>query len=100
MFLLVAAAVDIKTHSSVSYGPRSPRRAKTGVSILTGTTKQPFSRTHRFVIFDLKITKFAVEVPTYKGRLDSKIKVNHASHFRDTSEQIFKVFFFIFSHKS
>ena len=48
-------------------------RAQTEVSILTGTTKLRFSHIHRSMTFYLKITKFAVELPAYKGRLDSKI---------------------------
>ena len=34
-------------------------------------------------------TKFAVEVPAYKRRLDSKIEVNCTRHFRDTRDQSF-----------
>ena len=94
----------IKTNGSVSCGPRSPGRAQTGVSILTGTTKLRFSRIHISVTFYLKITKFVVELPAYKGRLDSKIEVNHARHFRDTRDQSFSFcssffFFSVFSHK-
>ena len=88
----------IKTHGSVSCGPRKTGRAQTGVSILTGTTKTRFSRIHRSVIFYPKITKFAVELPAYKGTLHTKIEVNRASRFRDTSEQSFifcSSFFFL-----
>ena len=90
----------IKTHGSVLCGPRSPGRAQTRVSIFTGTTKQQFLYIHRSVIFYLKITKFAVEVPACKGRLHTKIEVNHSGHFRDTSEQSFRVYFFSFSSLS
>ena len=92
--------VHIKTHGSVSCGPRSLGRAQTGVGILTGTTKLRFSRIHRSVTFYQKITKFAVELPAYnyKGRLDSKIEVNRARRFRDTRDQSFSFcssFFFL-----
>ena len=93
LFHLIVIQDMIKTHGSVSCGPRSPGHVQMGVSIITGTTKKQFSRIHRSVIVYLKITKFAVEVPGYKGRQHAKIKVNHASCFRDTSEQIFRVFF-------
>ena len=61
-------------------------------------TKLRFSRIHRSVTFYLKITKFAVELPAYKGRLDSKIEVNCARRFRDTRDQSFSFcssFFFL-----
>ena len=97
--------VRIKTHGSVSCGPRGPGRVQTGVIILIGTTKLRFSHIHRSVTFYPKITKFAVELPTYKGRLDSQIEVNRARCFRDTRDQSFSFcssffFFFVFSHKS
>ena len=103
----------IKTHGSVSYGPRSLGHVQTGVSIITGTTKLRFSHIHRSVTLYQKITKFAVELPAYKGRLDSKIEVNRARCFRDTRDQSFSFCssffffflffffsFFVFSHKS
>ena len=55
----------------------------------------------------LKITKFSVELPAYKGRLDSKFELNRTRRFRDTRDQSFSfcssLFFFsflVFSHKS
>ena len=39
---IVQLSLHIKTHGSVSCGPRSLGRAQTGVSILTGTTKLRF----------------------------------------------------------
>ena len=48
------------------------------------------------MIFYPKIAKFAVEVPAYKGKVHSKIEVNHAG---DTSDQ-FIFSFFVFLHKS
>ena len=83
----------------MSCGPRSPGRTQTGVSILTGTTKYRFSRIHRSAIFYLKNTKFAVGVPTYGRRLNSKFEANHSSCFRDTSDQNF-TFFSLFSSYS
>ena len=99
-------AVSIKTHGNVSCGPRSPGHVQTGVSISTGTTKLQFSCIHRSVTFYPKITKFAVELPAYKERLDSKIEVNHDRRFRDMRNQSFSFcssffsFFFVFLHKS
>ena len=83
----------------MSCGPRSLGRAQTGVNILTGTTKLRFSCIHRSMKFYLKITKFAVELPAYKGRLDSKIEVNCArrSEIRKTKILVFVLRFFLFS---
>ena len=92
-----------KTHGSVSCDPRSPGCAQTGVSTLTGKTKLRFSRIHRSVTFYPKITKFAVELPAYKGRLDSKIEVNRARCFRDTrdlSVSFCSLFFFSSSFRT
>ena len=90
----------IKTHSSVSCGPRS-RRA-TPVSILTGRTKTSFSHLCISVITYLSGTKFATQLPASKGSLHSKCEGNRSSHFRDTSCQSFVIFssfcFFVFSH--
>ena len=85
--------------------PKKTGCVQTGVSILTGITKSRFSRIHRSVIFYPKNTKFTVEVPTYNRKLHSKIEVNHASRFRNTSNQSFGFcswffFLFFFSHKN
>ena len=82
----------IKTHSSVSCGPRS-RRA-TPVSILTGRTKTSFSHHCISVITYLIGTKFATQLPASQGSLHSKFEGNRSSHFRDTSCQSFVFFFF------
>ena len=94
----------IKTHGSVSCGPRS-RRA-TPVSILTGRTKTSFSHPCISVITYLIGTKFATQLPASQGSLHSKFEGNRSSHFRDTSCQsfvffflrFFFFFFFVFSH--
>ena len=87
---------NIKTHGSVSCGPRS-RRA-TPVSILTGRTKTSFSHLCISVITYLIGTKFATQLPASQGSLHSKFEGNRSSHFRDTSCQSFVFFFFVFSH--
>ena len=84
---------QIKTHGSVSCGPRS-RRA-TPVSILTGRTKTSFSHLCISVITYLIETKFAKHLPASQGSLHSKFEGNRSSHFRDTSCQSF-VFFLRF----
>ena len=86
----------IKTHGSVSCGPRSWRA--TPVSILTGRTKTSFSHICISVITYLIGTKFATQLPASQGSLHSKFEGNRSSHFRDTSCQSF-VFFssFFFS---
>ena len=84
----------IKTHGSVSCGPRS-RRA-TPVSILTGRTKTSFSHLCISVITYLIGTKFATQLPASQGSLHSKFEGNRSSHFRDTSCQSFIRFFFFF----
>ena len=83
----------VKTHGSVSCGPRS-RRA-TPVSILTGRTKTSFSHLCISVITYLIGTKFATQLPASQGSLHSKFEGNRSSHFRDTSYQSF-VFFLRF----
>ena len=90
---------SIKTHGSVSCGPRSWRA--TPVSILTGRTKTSFSRICISVITYLIGTKFATQLPSSQGSLHSKFEGNRSSHFRDTSCQSF-VFFssFFFSSSS
>ena len=98
----------IKTHSNVSCGPTSPGRVQMGVSILPGTTKLQFSCIHRSMTFYLKITKFAVELPVYKGRLDSKNWSKSRQAFPRYEKPKFQFLFFIFflllllrlSHKS
>ena len=84
----------IKTHGSVSCGPRS--RGATPVSILTGRTKTSFSHLCISVITYPIGTKFATQLPASQGSLHSKFEGNRSSHFRDTSCQCF-VFFFVFS---
>ena len=92
----------IKTHGSVSCGPRS-RRA-TPVSILTGRTKTSFSHLCISVITYPIGTTFATQLPASQGSLHSKLEGNRSSHFRDTSCQSFVFFlryfffFFVFSH--
>ena len=83
----------IKTHGSVSCGPRS-RRA-TPVSILTGRTKTSFSHLCISVITYPIGTKFATQLPASQSSLHSKFEGNRSSHFRDTSCQGF-VFFLRF----
>ena len=83
----------IKTHGSVSCGPRS-RRA-TPVSILTGRTKTSFSHLCISVITYLIGTKFATQLPASQGSLHSKFEGNRSSHFLDTSCQSF-IFFSLF----
>ena len=75
----------IKTHGSVSCGPRS-RRA-TPVSILTGRTKTSFSHLCISVITYLIGTEFATQLPASQGSLHSKFEGNRSSQFRDTSCQ-------------
>ena len=89
--------LDIKTHGSVSCGPRS-RRA-TPVSILTGRTKTSFSHLCISVITYPIGTTFTTLLPASQGSLHSKSEGNRSSHFRDTSCQSF-VFFLLrlFAH--
>ena len=75
----------IKTHGSVSCGPRS-RRA-TPVSILTGRPKTSFSHLCISVITYPIGTQFATQLPASQGSLHSKFEGNRSSHFRDTSCQ-------------
>ena len=95
----VSILTGIKTHGSVSCGPRSWRA--TPVSILTGRTKTSFSHICISVITYLIGTKFATQLPASQGSLHSKFEGNRSSHFRDTSCQSF-VFFssFFFSSSS
>ena len=78
----------IKTHGSVSCGPRKRGARK----VRTGITKSRFSRIHNSVVFYLINPKVAVEVSTYQGRLHTKFEKNRAKRFRDMSEQTFKFF--------
>ena len=64
-------STGIKTHGSVSCGPRK-RGACNGVSILTGTTKSRFSRICSSVIPYPNGTKFTVELASTQGRPDFK----------------------------
>ena len=91
----------IKTHGSVSCGPRS--RSATPVSILTGRTKTSFSHLCISVIAYPIGTKFATQLPASQGSPLSKFEGNRSGHFRDTSCQSFVFFscfffFFVFSH--
>ena len=96
MFFPCQFHLQIKTHGSVSCGPRS-RRA-TPVSILTGRTKTSFSHLCISVITYLIGTNFATQLPASQGSLHSKFEGNRSSHFRDTSCQsfvFFSSFFFL-----
>ena len=89
-YCLDFSLLNIKTHGSVSCGPRS--RQATPVSILTGRTKTSFSHLCISVITYPIGTKFATQLPASQGSLHSKFEGNRSSHFRDTSSQSF-VFF-------
>ena len=56
--------------------------------------KVVISRIHSFY---LKFTKFAVDVPAYKGRLYSNIEVNCGRSFRDRRDQSFSFFLRLFA---
>ena len=88
----------MKTHGSVSCGPRS-RRA-TPVSILTGRTKASYSHLCISVITYPIGTKFATQLSASQESLQSKFEGNRSSHFRDTSCQSFVFFFFVFFSSS
>ena len=62
------------------------------VSILTGTTKSQFWRIRNSIIFYLKNTKVAVEVPTYQGTLHIKLKGNREKFFLRYEWANFRVF--------
>ena len=87
--------IIIKTHGSVSCGPRS-RRA-TPVSILTGKTKTSFSHLCISVITYPIGTKFATQLPASQRSLHSKFEGNRSSHFQDTSCQSLVFFPHFFS---
>ena len=65
------------------------------VNILTGTTRSQFSRIRSSMIFYLKNTIVAVEVPTHQ-----KFEENRVKRFRDMSEQTFEFFSLSFLHNS
>ena len=89
----------IKTHGSVSCGPRSRRHT---MSILTGRKKPSFSHLCISVIPYPIGTKFATELPASQGSPHSKFEGNRSSRFQDTSCQSFnffsQFFFFVFLH--
>ena len=66
------------------------------VSIWIGTTKLQFSRILNSMIFYLKNTKVAVDVPAYQGRLPTKFEENHVKCFWDMSKQTFGFISFFF----
>ena len=82
---------------------KKPGAHANGSEYINRNNKIAISCIHRSVTFYPKINKFAVELSAYKGKLDSKIEVNHARCFRDTRDQSFtfcsSLFFFFFSHK-
>ena len=75
----------IKTHGSVSCGPRSRRATREYIY----RKKTQFSHLCSSVIPYPIGTTFAREVPASKGSLHTKFEENRSSHFRDTSEQNF-----------
>jgi len=84
----------IKTHGSVSCGPRS--RHTTPASILTGRTIMQFSRMHNFVLLVQNWTVFAVQMPASVSTSHSKFQLNRARRFRDISFQNWLSFFVFF----
>ena len=68
--------------------PKKPWAHANGSEYINRNNKR-FSRIHKSMIFYLEISKFAVEVPSYKWRLHTKIKVNRASLFRDMKDLCF-----------
>ena len=99
--IMLAFYSFIKTHGSVSYGPRS-RRA-TPVSILTGRTITSFSHLCISVITYLIGTKFTTQLPASQGSLHSKREGNRSaiSEIRTAKVSLFFLryfFFFVFSH--
>ena len=90
----------IKTHGSVSCGPRSRRATR---EYINRRKKTQFSHLCSSVIPYPIGTKFAREVPASKGGMHTKFEENRSSHFRDISEQNFILissFFFLlhFAH--
>ena len=77
--------LSIKTHGSVSCGPRN--RCATPVSILTGRTIMRFSRICTFVMLVRNRTIFAVEMPSTVSTPHFKFQLNRARHFRDMNFQ-------------
>ena len=84
----------IKTHGSVSCGPRSRRATR---EYINRKKETQFSHLCSSVIPYPIGTKFAREVPASKGSLHIKFEENRSSHFRDTSEHNFVLISFFFS---
>ena len=68
----------LSRHTVVCRAAQENRGRANYMSTLTGTTKLRFSHIRNSIIFYLKNTKVAVEVPAYQGRLHTKIKENWA----------------------
>ena len=86
--------VSRKSRQTVVCRAAQENRACTNyISILTGTTK---SCIRNSIIFYLKNTKVAVEVPAYQGRLRIKFEENRVKRFRDMSEQAFEFISLLF----
>jgi len=83
--IIVVSLVVIKTHGSVSCGPRS--RHATPASILTGRTKMQFSRIRNFMLLVQNRMIFAVEMPSTVSTPHSKFQLNCARSFRDMNFQ-------------
>ena len=80
--------------------PKKTGRTQTGVSIFIGITNSRFSRIHRSMhAYDplSEEHQISVEVPAYNRKLHSKVKVNHASRFRYTSDQSSSFFLLLFA---
>ena len=75
----------MKTHGSVSCGPRS--WSATPVRILTERTIIRFSRIFNFVMLERNWTIFAVEMPSTVSTPHFKFQLNRARHFRDMNFQ-------------
>ena len=86
----------IKTHGSVSCGPRIRRATREYIN----RKKTQFSHLCSSVIPYPIGTKCAREVPASKGSLHTKFEENRSSHFRDTSEQNFVLISSFFSSTS
>ena len=74
--------------------PKKPARHTMG--ILTGRKKTSFSHFCISVIHYPIGIKFATELPASRGSLHTKCEGNRSSHFRETSCQIFGIFFLVF----
>jgi len=93
--------VSIKTHG-MCRATQEALGAHNRSEYINRSKKKRFSRIHRSVIFYSKLTKFAVKVVAYKGRLDTKFEVNCVRRFRDMRDQnssffIVLQFFFFFA---